>query len=209
VEADGGLIQYVENARQTRPDLRGKANALAFATAQRAGITAQREVVEANIVEETKALVDLLQNTIGDLFLLLGQTFIECHKPLACLGNRHLCDFADMQTANLDRKGLFLQTIAVAGRAGCHRLVLRQLFARPARLRLAETPFHVRDDTFEWLGRLVGAQTIVVAKLNCHFTAAVQDAATNIFCQFPPRRFQGGVVVTDDRLQCLLVVGRG
>ena len=42
VQADGGLVQHIEHAREPRADLRGKPDALALAAGQRAGGARQR-----------------------------------------------------------------------------------------------------------------------------------------------------------------------
>ena len=52
VQADGRLVEHIEHARQPGADLRGEPDALAFAARQRAGIAAEREIIEADIVEE-------------------------------------------------------------------------------------------------------------------------------------------------------------
>jgi hypothetical protein len=70
VQADGGLVQHVEHAGQARADLRGEADALALAARQRAGIARQRQIVEADVVEEAQALADFLQDAHRDLVLL-------------------------------------------------------------------------------------------------------------------------------------------
>jgi hypothetical protein len=55
VQADGGLVEHVEHAGQAGADLRGEPDALAFAARQRAGGARQRQVIEADIVEEASA----------------------------------------------------------------------------------------------------------------------------------------------------------
>ena len=62
VQADGGLVQHVEHAGEAGADLRGEADALAFAARQRAGGARQGEVVEADVDEELQPLADLLQD---------------------------------------------------------------------------------------------------------------------------------------------------
>ena len=70
VQADRRLVQHIEHAGQARADLGGQPDALAFATRQRARGAVQREVGEADVVEEAQPLVDLLQDAGGDLALL-------------------------------------------------------------------------------------------------------------------------------------------
>ena len=69
VEADRGLVEDVEDAREAAADLRGEADALALAAAKRAAGAVEVEIVEPDIVEEAEALVDLLEDGLGDLVL--------------------------------------------------------------------------------------------------------------------------------------------
>src|SRR5580765_2995019 len=69
VEADRRLVEDVEHAREAAADLRGEADALALAAAQGAAGAVEVEIVEPDIVEEAEALVDLLQDGLGDLIL--------------------------------------------------------------------------------------------------------------------------------------------
>ena len=83
VQADRGLVQHVEHARQARADLRGEADALALAAGQRAGGAGQREVVEADVEQEGEALADLLEDAAGDLVLLRVQRLGHGLEPCA------------------------------------------------------------------------------------------------------------------------------
>ena len=66
MEADGGFVEDVEDAAQARADLGGEADALAFAAGERGGGAVEREVVEADGVEEFEALDDLALEAVGD-----------------------------------------------------------------------------------------------------------------------------------------------
>ena len=73
VQADGRLVEHVEHAGEPGADLRGEPDALALAARQRAGGARQRQVIEADVVQELQPLADLLQDARGDLVLLLGE----------------------------------------------------------------------------------------------------------------------------------------
>ena len=77
VETDGRLVQYIKNAGQTGADLRGKADALAFAAGEGAGFARQGEIVEADIVEEVQPVADFLQHPRGDVHFLLRKTSFQ------------------------------------------------------------------------------------------------------------------------------------
>ena len=77
VQADGRLVEHVEHAAQARADLRGEADALAFAAGERGGIAVEREIAEADGVEELEALDDLAAEAVGDERLARGEAEIE------------------------------------------------------------------------------------------------------------------------------------
>ena len=81
VEADRGLVEDVEDARQAGADLAGEADALALAARQGAGGAVEVEIVEADIVEEAEPLVNLLEDGAGDLLLLRVQFVLERGEP--------------------------------------------------------------------------------------------------------------------------------
>ena len=66
VQPDGGLVQDVHHAGQPGADLRGQADALAFAAGQRVRLAVQREVVQANAVEEAEPGFDFLEDLAAD-----------------------------------------------------------------------------------------------------------------------------------------------
>src|SRR5437763_16227836 len=77
VEADRGLVEDVEHAREAAADLRREADALAFAAGEGAAGAVEVEVIEPDIVQETEALVDLLEDGLGDFVLGGGELFVE------------------------------------------------------------------------------------------------------------------------------------
>ncbi len=67
VQADGGLVEHVENAAQSRADLRGQANALRFAAGKRGGRAIEGEIAEPDGEQKIEALGDFGQRAAGDL----------------------------------------------------------------------------------------------------------------------------------------------
>ena len=125
VQADGGLVQHVEHARQPRADLGGEADALALAAGQRAGCARQRQVIEADIDQEGQALADFLEDSAGDLELLRRQQRRQALEPLLGLADRKHARLADMAAGDLHGQRFRLQPVAVAGRAGMVGLIAR------------------------------------------------------------------------------------
>ena len=73
VQADGGFVEDVEDAAEARADLRGEADALAFAAGEGGGGAVEREVAEADGVEEFEALDDLALEAVGDDAVAAGE----------------------------------------------------------------------------------------------------------------------------------------
>ena len=73
VQADRRLVEHVEDAGQVGADLRRQADALPFPAGQRRGAAPQRQVADADVVEEAQAVADLAQQPAGDEVLALGE----------------------------------------------------------------------------------------------------------------------------------------
>ena len=209
VQADGGLVQHVEHAGQARADLRGEPDALALAARQRAGRARQREIVEPDVDQELQPLADLLQDAGGDLVLLLAELLRQLGEPVVGRADRHVRDLADVQGVDLDRQRLRLEAIAAAGIAGVRILVARQLLAHPVAVGLAEAALDVADHALERLGVGVLAHAVLVDEVDLLIAGAVQDGVLHLLGQLLPRRRHRHLEVLGQRLQRLLVVGRG
>ena len=70
MQADGRLVEHVKRADQMRAERRGQLDALRFAAGKRGGQPVERQVVEADFVEEAQALLNLFENLVGDGGLL-------------------------------------------------------------------------------------------------------------------------------------------
>src|SRR5262249_27106108 len=145
-------------------DLRGEADALAFAARQRAGGARQRQVFEAHVDQKLQPLADLLEDARRDLVLLGRQPLRQLGEPFAGALDRHLGHLADVQPANFYAQRLGLEPEAVARRTRNVGEVLRDLLARPLAFGLAPAPLEVRHHALERLARLVGAQAVVVGE---------------------------------------------
>ena len=88
VQADTRLVEYIEHAGQARADLAGQPDALALAARQGAGSAAERQVFEADIIEEVQPVIDLFQDAAGNLVLLLRQRLRHLAEPVARILDR-------------------------------------------------------------------------------------------------------------------------
>ena len=73
MQADRRLVEHVQHACQIRADLRREADALPFAARQRRGAAAERQIADADVVQEPQALLNLSQDALGDDRLAIGQ----------------------------------------------------------------------------------------------------------------------------------------
>ena len=90
VQADGRLVEDVQDARQPGADLRGEPDALALAARQRAGGPREREILKPDVDEEGEALAHFLQHAGADLVLLLRQPLRQFLEPRARVAHRKL-----------------------------------------------------------------------------------------------------------------------
>ena len=74
VQSDGGLIQHVQRSHQPRPQRSRQLNALRLAAGKSGSQPVQRQVFQPDVIQELQALVDFLQQLVGDGGLLLAQT---------------------------------------------------------------------------------------------------------------------------------------
>ena len=73
VQADRRLVEHVQHAGQVRADLRREPDALAFAARQRRRAAAERQVADADVVQEAQPLLNLPQDPLGDDRFAIGQ----------------------------------------------------------------------------------------------------------------------------------------
>src|SRR5208282_5218928 len=114
MQADRGLVQHVKDSRQPRPYLRGQPDALAFAARQRARGARQGQIFQADILEESQALVDLLEDALGDAALLGGKLGAKTAEPFAGVQYGQVGNLGDVTLVDLDRQRLGLEAAALA-----------------------------------------------------------------------------------------------
>ena len=86
VQADGRLVEHVAGAHQPRAEAGGQLDALRLAAGERGGQPVEREVFEADVVQELQPLADLDQDLVGDrrLFGRELQRVEELPAPRRC-----------------------------------------------------------------------------------------------------------------------------
>ena len=73
VKADTRFIEDVQHPNKAATDLGGEPDALRLATGECAGSAVEGQVVQADIHQERKSLVDFLEYAFGDRCITLGQ----------------------------------------------------------------------------------------------------------------------------------------
>ena len=152
VEADRGLVEHVEHARQARADLAGEADALALAARERARGAVEVEIVEADIVEEAEPLVDLLEDRAGDLVLGRGELLRRGSRTRRARGGREravawlICSPAILTASGSGRRRAPWQ-ISQGGGA----LIFAELLAHPGAFGLEQAAVEIADHAVERL----------------------------------------------------------
>ena len=175
VQADRGLVEHIEHARQPRADLRGEANALALAARERARCARQRQVIEPHVDQERQPLADFLEHAAGDFVVLLGEVLGQFLEPAPRRAHRKLGRLADVLVVHAHRQRLGLQAIAVAGGAGDGGEIALHVLARQIAFGLAPAPLEIVHHAFERLFGFEAAHAVVIDEAHVVLAGAVQD----------------------------------
>ena len=115
MEPDGRFVEHVQRADQMRAQRRRQLNALRLAARKRGSQAVQRQILQADFIEEEQALANLLQNFVGD-GRLLRRSIRDVHK-MPGLRHGHGADFRDGFAGDANRARLRPKPRAVAFRA--------------------------------------------------------------------------------------------
>ena len=125
VQADGGFVEDVEHIDELRADLRGEANALALAAAERGRLAVERQIVESHAEQELHARAQFLNNLGRNLPLHRFEVLAKLVEPVAQFVDVERGHFRDVFVPNSVRERLALQplTLAFGTFAGGQKLV--------------------------------------------------------------------------------------
>src|SRR5207244_12858228 len=87
MQPDGGLVQNVKSADQRRSQRCRKLNALRLAAGERRREPVQRQVLQADVVEEPKTRLDLQKDALGNFGL--HRTQFELPEKIVAVLDRH------------------------------------------------------------------------------------------------------------------------
>ena len=204
VQADGGLVQDVDDSSQLRPHLRGQPDALGLAAGERRTGTIERQIPEADVEQEAQAVPDLLQQ-LGRHHLVVSfqrQGGDELHRLL----DRHPRDLHDALARHIahvpdrHRAAFRAQALALAGAAGFVAEVAQVMLAHALGGGLLEAPHQHRDDAFE--AGLVGAGAAALAPADAHrlVARAVEQQVLDLARQLLPGPVQRDLERAGERL---------
>ena len=147
MQADRRLVEHVEHAGQVRADLRREPDALPFAARQRRRAAAERQVADADVVQEPQPLLNLAQDRSAMSALAIGQLRARRTPaaPRRSAGSTYSAIVRPL--TRTDRLCAFSRS-PLAGRARPQRPVrLELLLLGPAALLVAAA--QVRQEPFE------------------------------------------------------------
>jgi hypothetical protein len=147
MQADGGLVEDVEHAAQARADLRGEADALAFAAGERGGVAVERKIVEADGAEEFEALDDLAADALGDQRFARSEAEVDGGRERAV--ERQGGEVGDGEAADFDGQRLRAQALAAADGAGRGRHEVHHVLAIAVAARLFDGVAQVGENAVE------------------------------------------------------------
>ena len=181
-----------------RPDLRRQADPLRLAAGERTGRAGQREVADADVLEEGEPFADLAHDQPRDRPLGLGH--LQRGDPLGRGPGREVAVLGDAEAADLDREALRPQPGALAVRARLLGHVALDPLAIGLRVGLFVAPLQVVDDPLE--ADLVGAaaaEAVGVGDLVAILTGAVEEDLLVGLLQLRPGLVDVDAVLLGDR----------
>ena len=119
---------------------------MCFAACECSCITHEREVVQANIEEETETCVDFLRHTFGNHFVSIAQH--QFFEEICRVGDGHFAHFRNTLVVNGDCQRSGFETRSFASRTRHFAHVGFILLARPVAFRSFMTTLDPRNDAF-------------------------------------------------------------
>ena len=149
VQADGGLVQDIQDPHEGGADLRGQADALALAAGQGASPPGQGEVLQAHRLEKAQPPLDLLQNAPA---MSIWDSVSSSRSTKSRAWVTDLRQKASMSSPpTVTARGLLPQAAALTGGAGALAHALLQLPAHGVGLGLLIPALQVVADPLKGL----------------------------------------------------------
>jgi hypothetical protein len=170
MQADRRLVENVEHAGQVRANLRGETDALPLTAGERRRRACEREIADADVVQEAHAVADLLEDAHGDDRLAILE--LERIEPHERLGDRQVDAIGDRLALERHGQAFRAQAIAAADGAFAKRAVRVELLLHGPRAFL-ESPPQVGNDAFEVASERIGLRGFLRFAFGLRFLAFV------------------------------------
>ena len=155
MQPDAGLIEDIQDIHQLAADLRCEPDTLALAAREGRGRAVEREIAQADLLEEPYPVGNLFEKGGGNQILPLGELRREPLNPLVQGIDVHSSHLGDVLAGNLEAERLLLEARPAAH--GADGLLHEALFAGQRFFALAAGGGHAGDDAIEAHHLLVGA----------------------------------------------------
>src|SRR3989338_3859217 len=126
MQADGRLVQHVEDAGKPGAYLCGQADALTLAAGQRSSRSGQSQVVQSDVVQEFQARSHFLEDEFGNLRVARVQFQPVEKGPQVRNGLVRKVD--DVEVSDFDRQAFWFEPFSLAIRTRVCPHVLFQIF---------------------------------------------------------------------------------
>ena len=204
VQADGRLVEHVHDTGQPGADLAGQPDALRLAAREGVGRSIERQVVEADVDQETEPRGDLPHQLVGDGLARAGEP--QGREERGGVIQGEMTEFMDRPAADEHEARLAAQAGAFAFGAGRHGLIGGKLFPDRLRVGLPVAPLQIGDDALEHVLAHVAAPALAdVGEPDLFVPGAVEHEITDALVQRHERGLDVEPVVGRQRFEHLVV----
>ena len=186
VEADGRLVQHVEDPDQAAADLAGQADPLGLAARQGGRRAGQGQVVEPHVEQELHPLADLAEDPVGDQVVPVGQVEGGHHVDRLADGQR--AQGEDRVAPHGDGQRLGPQPGPAALRTGHLAQVALEVVPQEVGLRLGVAALQPRHDALvEGVEGALAPVAVAVLEVDLLGAGPVEDQLPVRLAQLLPR----------------------
>ncbi len=174
VEADGRLVQDVQDPYQAAAYLGGQPDALGFPAGQSAGVAVERKVIEAHVHQELQPRLHLFEHPVGDQMVPLGKR--ELFDRFRGIPDGQVAQLENAPLPYRDGQALGLQPGATALAARDFPHIALDLLAHVVGLGFGMAALQVAHDAL--ISRVVrtrAAITVLVVQVDLGRARPVQD----------------------------------
>ncbi len=199
VQADGRLVEDIEHAHQARADLRGEADALAFAAGERCRRARERQIAEADGLQKFEARANFAQDLLRDDGHIARE--LQLVHEFQLLRDRHFAEIHDAHAADGHGEADVGQALAMALGTGTLGHAGFQLAAHGVRLRFLKAALDVVHDALKRALERAAAVGAVIVDGEVFPFCAVQDGVDGLLRQVADGLGEREVIFSCQRLE--------